>query len=236
LYRISEQRVRKRSRGKLIVVEGIDGSGKSIQLYLLDKWLRHLGVLVFNTAWKPSAVTKDMTPKRKRKDLLTPPTLSLLHATDFADTYERKIHPLLRAGYFVLADGYVYEAYATDAVRGCHPRWVRRVYSFAARPDAVFYYHVPVEVGVERALTGRQRLNFYEAGMDLNLSNDEYESYRIFQSGIIEQYKAMASKERFVVMDGTLDMGLQQRRMREDVLGLLPPKLATIASKELNVS
>ena len=79
-------------------------------------------------------------------------------------------------------------------------------------------------------------MNFYEAGMDLNLSNDEYESYRIFQSRIIEQYKAMASKERFVVMDGTLDMELQQRRMREHVLGLLPPKLAAIASKELNVS
>ena len=162
--------------------------------------------------------------------------MSLLHATDFADRYERNIIPLLHSGYFVLADRYVYTAYARDAVRGCHPRWVRRVYSFAAKPDAVFYYHVPVEVGVKRVLTGRDKPKFYEAGMDLNLSNDEYESYRIFQTRIIEQYKAMASKEGFIVMDGTLDIELQQRMMRERVLSLLPPGFATTASRELNVS
>jgi len=225
--------VREQPHGRLIVVEGIDGSGKSTQLHLLDQWLRHLGVLVFNTEWNSSEVVKEITSKGKKKGLLTPTTFSLLHATDFADRYERNVVPLLRAGYFVLADRYVYTAYARDTVRGCNPRWVRRMYSFAVRPDAAFYYHVPVEVAVKRILTGRPKLKYYEAGMDLNLSNDEYESYRIFQSRIIEEYKSMAATEGFRVMDGSLDIELQQAQMRRQVMELLPPAAAAVAAKEL---
>jgi dTMP kinase len=221
-------------KGRLIVVEGIDGSGKSTQLHLLDKWLRHLGLLVFNTEWNSSEVVKEITSKGKKKALLTPTTFSLLHATDFCDRYERNVLPLLRAGYFVLADRYVYTAYARDTVRGCNPRWVRKIYSFAAKPDAAFYYHVPVEIAVKRILTGRPKLKYYEAGMDLNLSNDEYESYRIFQSRIIEQYKSMAAAEGFRVMDGSLDIELQQKLMRRQVTELLPPDVAAAATKELN--
>lgn len=221
-------------KGKLIVVEGIDGSGKSTQLHLLDQWLRHLGLLVFNTEWNSSEVVKEITSKGKRKALLTPTTFSLLHATDFCDRYERNVLPLLRAGYFVLADRYVYTAYARDVVRGCNPRWVRKIYSFAAKPDAAFYYHVPVEVAVKRILTGRPKLKYYEAGMDLNLSNDEYESYRIFQSRIIEEYKSMAVAEGFRVMDGSLDIEVQQKLMRKQVMELLPPDIAAVAMRELN--
>jgi dTMP kinase len=223
-------------KGRLIVVEGIDGSGKSTQLHLLDKWLRHLGLLVFNTEWNSSEVVKEITSKGKKKALLTPTTFSLLHATDFCDRYERNVLPLLRAGYFVLADRYVYTAYARDTVRGCNPRWVRKIYSFAARPDAAFYYHVPVDIAVKRILTGRPKLKYYEAGMDLNLSNDEYESYRIFQSRIIEQYKSMAAAEGFRVMDGSLDIELQQKLMRTQVAELLPPDVAAVATRELNAS
>jgi len=219
--------------GRLIVVEGIDGSGKSTQLHLLDKWLRHLGLRVFNTEWNSSEVVKEITSKGKKKALLTPTTFSLLHATDFCDRYERNVLPLLRAGYFVLADRYVYTAYARDAVRGCNPRWVRKIYSFAARPDAAFYYHVPVEVAVKRILTGRPKLKYYEAGMDLNLSNDEYESYRIFQSRIIEEYKSMAPTEGFRVMDGSLEIEMQQVLMRRQVTELLPPDVAAAAAREL---
>jgi dTMP kinase len=236
MNRSNRPRVPYRPQGKLIVVEGIDGSGKSIQLHLLEKWLLHLGMLVFSTEWNSSAIVREITSKGKKRALLTPTTFSLLHATDFADRYERGVLPLLHAGYFVLADRYVFTAYARDAVRGCDPRWLRRVYGFAAKPDAVFYYHVPVEVGVKRILAARTKLKYYEAGMDLNLSNNEYESYRIFQSRIIEQYKAMAGKEGFIVMNGTLDIRTQQRMMRERVLGLLPPELATRASKELSAS
>jgi dTMP kinase len=220
----------------LIVVEGIDGSGKSTQLHLLDKWIRHVGARVFLTEWNSSDVVKEITSKGKKKALLTPTTFSLLHATDFADRYERNVFPLLRAGYFVLADRYVFTAYARDAVRGCNPRWVRRVYSFAAKPDLAFYFHVPVDVAVKRILTGRPKLKYYEAGMDLNLSNDEYESYRIFQSRIIEQYKAMASKEDFKVMDGSLPIETQQRLIREQVMALLPPEAQRVARMELSAS
>ena len=209
--------------GKLLVVEGIDGSGKSTQLHLLDKWLRSLGLKVFFTEWNSSDVVKEITSKGKKKALLTPTTFSLLHATDFADRYERNISPLLEAGYFVLADRYVYTAFARDVVRGCSPAWVRKVYSFAVVPDITFYFRVPSEVAMDRILEGRPKLKYYEAGMDLNLSNDEYESYRIFQGRIIEQYESMVQRDRFVVVDGTLDIEEQQELMRRQAMGLLPP-------------
>jgi dTMP kinase len=214
-------------RGKLIVVEGIDGSGKSTQLHLLDKWLRSLGLNVFFTEWNSSDVVKEITSKGKKKALLTPTTFSLLHATDFADRYERNISPLLEAGYFVLSDRYVYTAFARDVVRGCTANWVRKVYSFAAVPDVAFYFSVPPDVAMDRILEGRPKLKYYEAGMDLNLSNDEYESYRIFQSRVVEQYEGMAQKDKFAIIDGTLDIEEQQNLMRRHVSKLLPAPKTT---------
>src|SRR5215470_16441613 len=111
------------SRGKLVVVEGIDGSGKSTQIRLLEKWLISKGMRVFLTEWNSSELVKEITSKGKKKGRLTPTTFCLLHATDFADRYERNIFPLVHAGYIVLADRYVYTAYARDIVRGCDPRW-----------------------------------------------------------------------------------------------------------------
>jgi dTMP kinase len=210
-------------KGRLIVVEGIDGSGKSTQLHLLDKWLRSLGLNVFFTEWNSSEVVKEITSKGKKKALLTPTTFSLLHATDFADRYERNISPLLEAGYFVLADRYIYTALARDVVRGCTSSWVRKVYSFAAAPDIAFYFQVPPDIAMDRILEGRPKLKYYEAGMDLNLSNDEYESYRIFQTRIVEQYESMIHRDRFAVIDGTLDIEEQQNLMRRHVARLLPP-------------
>ncbi len=210
------------SKGVLIVVEGIDGSGKSTQLHLLDKWLRSKGLLVFTTEWNSSDVVKEITSKGKKKALLTPTTFSLLHATDFADRYERNIAPLLRAGYIVLADRYVYTAFARDVVRGCSTHWVRKVYGFAAKPDITFYFKVPIDVAMNRILVGRPKLKYYEAGMDLNLSNDPFDSYRIFQSRIIEQYESMSEHEAFTVIDATKDIEEQQVIVRQKVTSLLP--------------
>ena len=176
-------------KGKLVVVEGIDGSGKSTQIRLLEKWLRFEGLPVFLTEWNSSEMVKEITSKGKKKGKLTPTTFSLLHATDFADRYERNIFPLLRAGYIVLADRYVYTAYARDIVRGCSYKWIQQVYDYARKPDVTFYFRVPIDIAIERILTGRPKLKYYEAGMDMNLSNDPYESYRIFQSRIIDQYR-----------------------------------------------
>ena len=210
------------SKGKLIVVEGIDGSGKSTQIRLLEKWLIAKGMRVFLTEWNSSVLVKEITSKGKKKGRLTPTTFCLLHATDFADRYERNIFPLIHAGYIVLADRYVYTAYARDIVRGCDPRWVREVYDFAVKPDIAFYFGVPVEVASERILAGRPKLKYYEAGMDLNLSNDPFESYRIFQSRIIEQYESMAESEGFVTIDGTSGIEEQQYLVRKKVTEFIP--------------
>jgi len=209
--------------GKLIVVEGIDGSGKSTQIRLLEKWLRFNGFDVFRTEWNSSELVRQVTSKGKKKANLTPTTFSLLHATDFADRFERNILPLLRAGYFVLADRYIYTAYARDVTRGCDPKWVRKLYSFAIKPDIAFYYKVPIDIAMDRILSGRPKLKYYEAGMDLNLSRDVYESYRIFQSKIIEQYDRMSKKERFATIDATQSIKEQQSLMRDKVRALMPP-------------
>jgi dTMP kinase len=215
--------------GKLIVVEGIDGSGKSTQIHLLEKWLRFHGLPVFMTEWNSSETVKEITSKGKKKSRLTPTTFSLLHATDFADRYERNIFPLMRAGYIVLADRYVYTAYARDVVRGCSYSWVSKVYDFAVKPDLTFYFRVSIDTAAERILSGRPKLKYYEAGMDLNLSNDEYESYRIFQSRVIEQYESMIEEEGFTVIDGTQDIEKQQANVREKTLELLPKQQQSLA-------
>ena len=218
--------------GKLIVVEGIDGSGKSTQIHLLEKWLNYKGISVFKSEWNSSEMVKQITSKGKKKGLLTPTTFSLLHATDFADRYERNILPLLRAGYFVLADRYVYTAFVRDIVRGCNPDWVRKVYDFAIKPDLAFYFKVPVDIAVDRILVGRPKLKYYEAGMDLNLSNDQYESYRIFQGRIIDQYDSMAESEGFTVVDGSLSIEGQQRIVRKLISELLPQAVSRRKARE----
>ena len=200
--------------GKLVVVEGIDGSGKSTQIRLLEKWLRFEGLPVFMTEWNSSEMVKEITSKGKKKGRLTPTTFSLLHATDFADRYERNIFPLLRAGYIVLADRYVYTAYARDIVRGCSPKWVQQVYDYARKPDWTFYFRVPIDIAIGRILTGRPKLKYYEAGMDMNFSNDPYESYRIFQSRIIDQYESMIETEGFIIIDGASGIEEQQQMVR----------------------
>jgi dTMP kinase len=211
-------------KGKLIVVEGIDGSGKSTQIHLLRRWLISQGLPVFMTEWNSSEIVKEITSKGKKKARLTPTTFSFLHATDFADRYERNIFPLLRAGYIVLADRYVYTAYARDVVRGCSSTLIRNVYSFALKPNIAFYFRVAVDTAIERIMVGRPKLKYYEAGMDLDLSNDPYDSYRIFQSRIIDQYESMIQSEGFTVIDGTSAIEEQQQLVRNRVNKLLSPK------------
>jgi len=219
------------TKGKLIVVEGIDGSGKSTQLRLLEKWLICRNIPVFFTEWNSSETVKQITRKGKKRGSLTAITFSLLHATDFADRYERNILPLLHAGYVVLADRYVYTAFARDIVRGCNPTWVKKIYEFAIKPEIVFYFKVPIDIAVDRILAGRPTLKYYEAGMDLNLSNDPYESYRIFQSRIIEQYESLSLSENFTIVDGTMEIEESQKFVRSAVMKLLPSNIASSAGR-----
>ncbi|HVB98973.1 MAG TPA: hypothetical protein VNJ12_06520, partial [Candidatus Dormibacteraeota bacterium] len=126
--------------GALVVVEGIDGSGKSTQLHLLQRWLEVGGYRTHFTEWNSSPLVATATKRGKRRRSLTPVTFSLIHAADFADRYERQILPLLRSGHLVLADRYIYTAYARDGARGCPAPWLRNLYRFATTPDIVFYF------------------------------------------------------------------------------------------------
>jgi dTMP kinase len=203
--------------GKLIAVEGLDGSGKSTQVYLLKRWLEMRGLKVFFSEWNSSVIVKKATSKGKKRQLLTPTTFSLIHCTDFADRYERQMLPLLKAGYLVLCDRYIYTAFARDAVRGCSRQWLRNLYGFARRPDLTFFFNTPLEVSLNRILSGRPQLKYFEAGMDLGLSADPYESFHMFQEKIYQEYLVMAEEFEFVTMDGTLPIEEQQTLVRDRV-------------------
>ncbi|HYM80335.1 MAG TPA: thymidylate kinase [Candidatus Limnocylindria bacterium] len=203
--------------GRLFVVEGIDGSGKSTQLTLLAQWLRSEGYPVLFSEWNSSPIVKATTSRGKRKKLLTPLTFSLIHATDFSDRVEREIMPALKAGAIVLADRYVYTAFARDVVRGVPPRWVRSLYRFAVVPTQAFYFRVPLDVALKRILSGRPKLKFYEAGMDLDLHADPQESYKLFQSRILAEYETLVQEYGLTVMDATKAVETQQRALRRAI-------------------
>lgn len=220
-----------RHKGKLIVVEGIDGSGKSTQLSLLSQWLRSSGYAVAFSEWNSSPLVRETTRRGKKKEMFTPTTFSLIHATDFADRMERYIVPLVKAGAIVCADRYAGTAFARDVARGVSPRWVRNLYSFALRPNISFYFRVPLDVALGRILGGRHALKYYEAGMDLDLSRDVEESFRLFQGRILDEYEGMARELGFHVIDATLSIEEQQRQMREVVIAKLGATLKTDVMK-----
>jgi dTMP kinase len=210
----SSERQRDGNSGVLIVVEGIDGSGKSTQIHLLHKWLQTEGYKVFFSEWNSSPLVKGTTRLGKKRKVLTPTTFSLIHATDFADRTEHQIVPALKAGAIVLADRYAYTAFARDVARGVSPSWVRNLYAFSAKPDIAFYFRVPLEVSLQRILTGRAQLKFYEAGMDLGLSGDIRHSFRLFQERIMTEYDSMVDEFGLTVVDGTRSIEKQQAEVR----------------------
>lgn len=203
--------------GKLIAVEGLDGSGKSTQVYLLRRYLELGGYKVFFTEWNSSVLVKSATKKGKKNNLLTPTTFSLIHCTDFADRYERQIQPLLKAGYIVLCDRYIFTAFARDAVRGCDRDWLRKVYSFAAKPDIALFFKLPLETALGRILSGRPQLKYHEAGMDMGFSSDPYKSFEIFQGKINDEYCNMIDEFGFEVMDATKSIEPLQDIVRDVV-------------------
>lgn len=217
---LSEQRY----PGRLFCVEGIDGSGKSTQIALLHEWLKSEGYAVKFSEWNSSPLVKNTTSRGKKRQLLTPTTFSLIHATDFADRIEHEIIPYLKAGAIVLCDRYAFTAFARDVARGVSPHWVRRLYRFAATPTIVFYFRVSLEIALDRIVMGRPDLKYYEAGLDIGLSPDPLESFKLFQARIIEEYEKMVGEFGFTVMDATKTIEDQQRQMRHLVKKALPRK------------
>jgi dTMP kinase len=200
--------------GKLFVVEGTDGSGKSTQLSLLYQWLKAEGYPVFFSEWNSSPLVKDTTRRAKKRHLFTPSTFSLLHATDFADRTERDIVPPLKAGAIVLADRYIYTAFARDVARGCDRKWVREIYKFAVKPTIAFYFRAPLEIAVGRIINGRPNLKYYEAGLDMAWTDDPEESFSIFQGKILEEYDRMVDEFGLTQIDATRSIEEQQFIMR----------------------
>ncbi|HUE20494.1 MAG TPA: dTMP kinase [Bryobacteraceae bacterium] len=198
-----------RYKGKLIVVEGIEGSGKRTQISLLAQWLRAQGYAVAFRKWNSSPPVQETIERGIANGSFTPTTFSLIQATDFADRMESYILPLIKAGALVCADGYAYTAFARDVARGAGRQWVRSLYSYALRPSLTLYVRVPLEVAISR------------------LSGNLDESSREVQSRMMDEYEAMAAEMEFHVVDGTLPIEDQQRRIRETVVDCLGEVLRT---------
>jgi len=205
----------------MIAVEGLDGSGKSTQIHLLKRWLELQGLKVFFSEWNSSELVKSATSKGKKQELLTPTTFSLIHATDFADRYERQLVPVLRAGYIVLCDRYIFTAFARDTVRGCPSAWVRGLYSFAPLPDLTFFFRADLDVSLQRILTGRPQLKYFEAGMDLKLAGDTETSFRLFQGRLLTEYDAMSREFQFRLINANPPIEAQQTEVRRLVAAAL---------------
>lgn len=173
--------------------------------------------MVIFSEWNSAPIVKGITRQGKRQQLLSPMSFSLVHAADFASRTYSQILPALQSGAVVLADRYVYTAYARDAVRGVDRAWLRGLYSFAVPPTLAFYFDVPLEEAMRRISVGRPELKYYEAGLDLGLSTDPYESFRQFQGLIRQEYECVVSEYGLVRMDATESLIHQQQRMREIV-------------------
>jgi len=213
--------------GALIIVEGVDGSGKSTQLVLLGQWLEQQGVDLIRTEWTSSTLIGKATKRGKRRQWLGHLSFVRLHATDFTHRYENIIVPSLKAGKVVLADRYIYTAMARDVARGANPQAVRELYSFAVKPDLALYFKVPLEVAIGRVLTGAERgeLKYYEAGMDLGLSPDPIESYKLFQRRVSDEYDRMVDEFGLTLINAERSIEVQHAEvtgLAQAILDRLP--------------
>ena len=220
------------SKGVLIAVEGLDGSGKSTQAHLLVEWLRSMGAPVHHTEWNSSPLVASSTKKAKKQKRLKPETFHLIHAADFADRYERQIQPLIEVGGIVVCDRYKFTALARDGSRGIDSDRIEKCYSFAREPDLTLYFKVSPDVSLSRIDKGRSQLKYYEAGMDMNLSEDPFESYLILQGRQREIYDRLTQSGRMVEIDADRTIPEVLRSVREiindkfdiDSISILGPK------------
>lgn len=207
--------------GKLIVIEGTDGVGRSTQAELLKNWLAVEGYGAILTEWKSSELIFRVIDKAKSKNALNTITFSLLYATDLADRLHNLIIPALRAGLVVIADRYYYTAFARDVVRGADPAWVRKLYGFAVEPDLIFYLKMPLESLLRRIITTRGGLDFYESGRDIGMSTDLYQSFKLYQSQILFEYEHMVGEYNFRVVNAGDPIDVVQKGLRSAVRSLL---------------
>jgi dTMP kinase len=207
--------------GKLIVVEGTDGVGRSTQIALLKEWLEQQGRAVLDTGLSRSGLVGKGIKRAKQGHTLGRITLSLFYATDFVDRLENEIVPALRAGFVVLTDRYIYSLIARAMVRGLDPGWIRTVHSFAIKPDAVFYLRIGVNDLIPRVIFSRG-FDYWESGMDLYASEDMYESFRRYQTAMVKQFDKLAEEYSFRVIDASKDIRSVFEQLRAGILQVLP--------------
>ncbi len=204
--------------GKLIVVEGADGSGRSTQMESLTNFLEQRGFAVVNVGLRRSTLVSSELEDAKQGNVLGKQTLSLFYATDFADQLENRIIPALKAGYVVLADRYIYTLMARDRVRGMTAEWLESLYGIAIVPDKVFYLKVSPENLVERNFQKHATLDYWESGMDLGLSQDMFESFLKYQRKIQTEYRTLQEKYGFQAINGNRSRRSVGKELQKEVL------------------
>lgn len=206
--------------GKLIVLEGTDGVGRSTQIQLLRNWLETSGYAVSDTGLRRSPMTYPGLSAAKGGLTISRLTMNLFYATDFADRLENQIIPALKAGFFVLSDRYFYSIMARDIVRGADPQWANKVYGFALKPDLVFYLKMDVPTLVSRLVHGKG-FNYWEAGMDLHQSDNLYDSYCDYQGKLIAQYDRLSKEYGFIEVDASKSVNLVFDELRRKIRDLI---------------
>jgi dTMP kinase len=189
-------------KGKLIVLEGTDGVGRSTHIGLLKQWLENHGHAVLDTGMTRSALAGKRLKQAKEGHTLGGVTMSLFYATDFADRLENEMIPALRAGFIVLTDRYIYSLMARAIVRGAEPEWLKEVYGFALKPDAIFYLRVKIDDLVTRVLQSTG-FDYWESGMDLHLGDDMYDSFVAYQTRLLDEFDKMVESYGFNVVDAS---------------------------------
>jgi len=216
--------------GKLIVLEGTDGVGRSTQINLLRDWLEKQGMAVSNTGLRRSVLTQAGLDAAKQGHTLSRTTMSLFYATDFADRLESQIIPALKAGFIVLSDRYFYSVIARDVVRGADPIWARKVYGFALKPDLIFYLKAEVQTLVTRMVHGRG-FDYWESGMDIRCADNLYDSFMVYQARLIQQFDQMAAEFGFITIDASLPPTGVFAQLQASISDLLEIKQASAISK-----
>jgi dTMP kinase len=210
--------------GRLIVVEGADGSGRSTQIAMLVEWLEGSGHATVQVGLKRSTLVSEELAQAQEGNILSRTTLSLFYATDFADQLENIILPSLTAGFIVLADRYIYTLMARDMVRGMDETWLKNLYSMALEPDAVFYLNVPPEELVQRTFAKNAALDFWESGMDLGLSRDMFDSFMQYQTAMQNTFQNFQSTYGFTIVDGLRSADAINADLRKKIVAVLAGK------------
>lgn len=207
--------------GKLIVMEGADGSGRSTQMTRLVSWLEGAGHATVQVGLKRSTLVSEELEQAKQGNILSHMTMSLFYATDFADQLENIMLPALKSGFMVLADRYIYTLMVRDLVRGIEESWLRNLYGIALVPDAVFYLNVSSEELVQRNLAKNRALDYWESGMDLGLSRDMFDSFLRYQALVQDEFRRLQATYDFIILDGERPVDEVSAELRERIETIL---------------